>query len=81
MKRLLALMMVLIMVIGLLCGCNRTILDTTYSFERAMVALPDGEVVEGKCSGWKDWEDGTVQVVIDGKTYYTHSTNVILISE
>lgn len=81
MKRLLALMMVLIMVVGLLCGCNQAIIDTTYSFERAIVTLPNGETVEGKCSSWCDWDDGTVQVVIDGKTYYTHSENVVLISE
>lgn len=81
MKRWLALALVLIMVVGLLCGCNIQILDTTYSYERAIVALPNGETIEGKCSSWKDWDDGTVQVVIDGKTYYTHSVNVILISE
>lgn len=82
MKRLLALMMVLIMVVGLLCGCgNMTMIDTTYSYERAIVALPSGEIIEGKCSSWADWDDGTVQVVIDGKAYYTHSENVVLISE
>lgn len=81
MKRVLALMLVLIMMVGLLCGCNEQIFDTTYSYERAIVALPNGEAVEGKCSGQKDWDDGTVQVVIDGKTYYASSVNVILISE
>lgn len=81
MKRILALMLVLIMMVGLLCGCNQQIFDTTYSYERAIVALPNGETIEGKCSSWNDWDDGTVQVVIDGKTYYTHSVNVILISE
>lgn len=82
MKRWLALMLVLIMAIGLLCGCgNMTMFDTTYSYERAIVALPNGEIIEGECSSWADWEDGTVQVVIDDKTYYTHSVNVVLISE
>lgn len=82
MKRLLALMLVLIMVVGLLCACgNRTMLNVTYTYERAMVALPNGEVVEGKVEKWTDWEDGTVKVFIDGKSYYTHSENVILISE
>lgn len=81
MKRIFALMLVLIMAVGLFCGCNQQLIDTTYSFERAIVALPNGETIEGKCSSWTDWDDGTVQVTIDGKTYYTHSMNVILISE
>ena len=82
MKKILALCLALVLLICLFCGCsNRQMLDTTYSYERAMVALPNGEVIEGKCSAWKDWDDDTVQVVIDGKTYYTHSVNVILISE
>lgn len=81
MKRLLIFMLTLVVLLGLLCGCNEQIFDTTYSYERAIVALPGGRVVEGECSSWKDWEDGTIQVVIDDMTYYTHSANVILISE
>ena len=50
MKRTLALVLVLIMMVGVLCGCNKQLIDTTYSFERAIVALPNGEVVEGRCS-------------------------------
>lgn len=66
-----------------LVGCgNMTLIDTTYSFEKVMLTMPDGTIVEGKCTGWKDWENGDmVQVTIEGKTYLTHSTNVVLISE
>ena len=66
-----------------LVGCgNRTIFDTTYSFERAIIYLPNGETIEGKCSAWDDYSDSDmVQVTIEGKTYLTHSTNVVLISE
>lgn len=81
MKRLLALALVLVLMIGLLCGCNRTVLNVTFDYERAMITLPNGEVIEGKVEKWTDWEDGTVEVFIDGKSYYTHSVNVILISE
>ena len=63
------------------CG-NMTLIDTTYSFERVIMTLPNGTVVEGKVDSWTNFEDGDmVQVTIDGKTYLTHSTNVVLISE
>ena len=44
--------------------------------------MPDGEKIEGDVTSWKDFDSSDmVQVVIDGKTYLTHSSNVILISE
>ena len=54
----------------------------TYSYEYAIIALPNGEIVEGKVTSWTDFEDGDqLQVKIDGKTYLVHSSNVVLISE
>lgn len=61
---------------------NRTWWDTTYSFERAVVGLPNGESIEGKVEQWLDFEESDmIQVKIDGKVYLTHSVNVVLISE
>ena len=83
MKKLLALMLVVIVVLStaLLSGCNKQMLDLTYSYEYAIIGLPNGEVVEGKVSSWTDFEDGDqLQVKINGKTYLVHSTNVVLIS-
>ena len=63
-------------------GCNKQVVDLTYSYERAIIALPNGEIVEGKVSSWTDFEDGDqIQVKIDGKTYLVHSSNVVLISD
>lgn len=63
-------------------GCNKQIIDTTYSFDKAIIELPNGEVVEGKVESWKDYDDGDqLQVKIDGKTYLVHSMNVCLINE
>ena len=63
-------------------GCNKQMVDLTYSYERAIILLPNGEVVEGKVSSWTDFEDGDqIQVKIDGKTYLVHSSNVVLISD
>ena len=64
-------------------GCtNKQLMDLTYSFEYAMIGMPNGEVVEGRVDSWTDFEDGDqIQVKIDGKTYLTHSTNVVLVSK
>ena len=82
MKKLIAAILTIILVVTLFAGCNRQLIDTTYSFERAILSLPNGEVVEGKVTSWKDYEDGDqIQVKIDGKTYLVHSSNIVLISE
>ena len=61
---------------------NRRLIDTKYRFDRAIIQLPNGEVVDGKVSSWLDFDDSdAVQVTIDGKTYLTHYTNVCLIEE
>lgn len=65
-----------------LAGCNKQLIDTTYSFDRAIISLPNGEIVEGKVQSWKDFDDGDqVQVKINEKTYLVHTMNVVLISE
>ena len=75
---------VLLLVVSavLLAGCNKQMVDLTYSYNRAILPLPNGEVVEGKVSSWTDFEDGDqIQVKIDGKTYLVHSSNIVLISD
>ena len=84
MKKLIALCLVVLALAALLLlpGCNKQVVDLTYSYERAIIALPNGEIVEGKVTSWTDFEDGDqIQVKIDGKTYLVHSSNVVLISD
>ena len=70
------------MITAMLCGCNAQLIDLTYSYEYGYIELPNGEVVEGAVSSWKDYDGGdVVQVVIDGKTYLTHYENVVLVSD
>lgn len=65
-----------------LTGCNKQVIDLTYSYERAIISLPNGEVVDGKVQSWTDYEDGDqIQVKIGGVTYLVHSSQVVLISE
>ena len=81
MKKLTALVLALTLMI-LMTGCNKQMVDLTYSYERAILSLPNGEVIEGKVSSWTDFEDGDqIQVRIDGKTYLVHSSNIVLISD
>ena len=84
MKKVIALLLAVIAVLSvlLLTGCKKQMLDLTYSYEYAIIGLPNGEVVEGKVTSWTDYEDGDqLQVKIDGKTYLVHSSNVVLISK
>lgn len=65
-----------------LAGCNKQLIDTTQAYDRAILYLPNGEVIEGKVTSWKDFEDGDqIQIKIDGRTYLSHSSNVVLINE
>ena len=83
MKKMIAILLALVVILSMviLAGCNKQMVDLTYSYEYAIIGLPNGEVVEGKVSSWTDFEDGDqLQVKIDGKTYLVHSSNVVLIS-
>ena len=61
---------------------NRKLVDTNYRFDYAMIRMPDGSVVEGKVSSWLDYADSdVVQIKINGRTYLTHYSNVVLIDE
>ena len=71
----------LIVTILMLVGCNKKIFDTTYSFDRAIIELPNGEIVEGKIDSWKDYDGEQLQIEIDGVTYLVSSFNTVLIAE
>lgn len=83
MKKRVALIIFLAMILISCTGCyNKQFVDMTYHYDRAIVYLPNGEIVEGKVSSWTDFEDGdSIQVKIDGKTYLTHICNVCLIDD
>jgi len=84
MKKYIAIALAAVLLIGvlMLAGCNKQLVDLTYSYEYAIIALPNGEIVEGKVTSWTDFEDGDqLQIKINGKTYLVHSSNVVLISD
>jgi ribosomal protein S1 len=82
MKKILIILLVLVMMLAVLTGCNKQLFDTTYSFDRAIISLPNGDIIEGKIDSWTDYEDGDqIQVKINGITYLVHSSDIVLIAE
>lgn len=86
MRKIICFVLALLMVLTLAVtatGCgNRQLVDITYNYDTAIISLPNGEVIEGKVSSWRDYEDGDqIQVVVDGKTYLVHSSNIALIND
>ena len=81
----LAVIFVLLFFIGIaagVTGSNMHIIDTTFSYERCIVSLPNGEVIDAEIDSWKDYDDGDqIQVKINGKQYLVHSSNIVLISK
>lgn len=83
MKKIIALFLVCIIMVAMLCGCgNMQLIDMTYTFDYAIISLPNGDVVEGKVTSWRDFEDGDqIQLVIDDVTYLVHSSNVAMMNK
>lgn len=81
MKKIIAIVLLATTILTL-AGCNAQIIDTTLAFDKAIIRLPDGTVVEGKVTSWSDFEDGDqIQIKMNGKTYLTHISNAVLIRE
>lgn len=73
--------LIVLPMIVLLSGCNKQLIDLNYKFDRAVLTLPNGEVIDGQIQSWTDYEDGDqIQVKIDGKTYLVHSANIVMIA-
>lgn len=78
--KILVVVLACILIMFSLVSCNKQIVDLNYSFNYAIIRLPDGTIVEGKVQSWTDYEDGEqLQVKIDGVTYLTSSFNCTLI--
>lgn len=80
MKKALSVVLIVTMMMTLVgCG-NQQLFDTTYTFDYAIIELPNGEIIEGNVKSWNDYDGEQIQVVIDGVTYLTHSENIVMIS-
>ena len=86
MKKKVAILAVVLIILGCFCltGCgyNRQIFDTNWSFKWVIAQLGNGELLEGEVTSWADFDDSDcVQFTMNGITYLTHYSNVILCSE
>lgn len=79
MKKILVVVAMVALMVAL-TGCNKTIFDTTYTFDEAIVRLADGTIVRGEVEKWDDYEGDQIQVKIDGVTYLVHAENITLIA-
>ena len=78
MKKILTVCVSALASIMLMTGCNKQVVDLTYSYSWAQLKMPDGTIVESKLNSWDDYEGDQLQVKIDGVTYLVHSSNVVL---
>lgn len=66
------------------CTCfgNKQMFDLNYTFNYAIIKLPNGDIVEGKLDSWNDYDNSDqIQVCINGVTYLVHAVNCTLISK
>lgn len=81
MKKIIAMALTGTIALCMMTGCNKQIIDTTYKFNKAIISLPNGNIIEGKVDSWNDYDGDQIQVKINGDTYLVHSSNVVLINE
>ena len=82
MKKIILISVAALLICASLTSCNVQVVDTTYGYDKAIIHLPNGEVVEGAVESWKDYDGcDQIQVKIDGVTYFCHHSNVVLIKE
>ena len=81
-KKIVTLILGLTLAISTLTGCgNKDVWDTLYTFDYAIIELPNGEIVEGKVQSWCDYEGEQLQVKVYGETYLTCTQSCTLIAD
>lgn len=63
------------------CG-NQQFFDTTYTFNKAIIEMPGGDIKEINIKSWNDYEGDQLQIKADdGVTYLVHSSKCVMIAE
>lgn len=89
MKKKICIAIILMSVLFLFAGCelNKTGNRITggkdvQTFTYCYVALSGQEITRGAVTQWRDYTDSdVVQVLVNGKYYLTHYTNIVLIAD
>ena len=81
-KKLLATALSAIAILSL-AGCgNIDLIDTNYTYDKAIIGFPNGEVLEVEVKQWKDYDGEQLQIIAkDGTVYLTNSINCTLINK
>lgn len=69
----------LLLFASMFTGCARP--EDLPQSKRAMITLPNGEVVEGEVDSCIRCSDGWMEIVVDGVIYNVHTRNVVIIEE
>lgn len=91
MKKKICLVVVLCICLLALVGCSDEFYKTgnritggkdVQTFTYCYIVLHGQEIARGAITQWRDYDDSdTVQVLVNGKYYLTHYTNVVLIAD
>lgn len=85
MKKVIAIILALVVIVVCFTGCggyNKQILDTNRHYNRAIIQLANGEVVEVEIDKWSDYEGEQLQIIAkDGTVYLTSSFRCDLIND
>ena len=73
---------VLLLILCMCTGCNQALFDTVYKFDRAIIEMPGGDVIEVEIQQWGDYEGEQIQIIAkDGTVYLVNSDNCVLIRD
>ena len=74
---------VVVLIVCMCTGCgNVQMVDTVYTYGRAIIEMPGGEVIEVDIKKWGDYDGEQLQITAeDGTIYLVSSFNCILIRD
>jgi hypothetical protein len=85
MKKIICVVLILTLALALTAcqvGNRQVGWDTTQTFTHAILELGNGELIEGTVTSWRDFDESdVVQFTMNGITYLTHYSKVILTTE
>lgn len=83
MKRIIAAIVLIFMIIALVACGNMEMIDTTYTFDYAIIRMPNGTTETIEIKRWLDFDSGDqIQITAkNGTIYLVHSFNCILVKE
>ena len=89
--KIIAVVLVLITFVLILSSCDGSYYKTgnritggkdVQTFTYAYIVLDGQEIAKGSITQWRDYEDSdVVQVLVNGKFYLTHYSNVVMIAD